>query len=313
MAGKSAVIFVHGIFSSPRTWDPLVKLLTADSEVSSAYDMLAFEYQTPRWNWRLTRRIPDFNAVADSLSTFIEVECATRQRLVLVSHSQGGLIVQRCLARMVESGRGMELGKIRRVVLLACPNNGSELLLLIRKSAKFWVHPQERELRPISDSVIETQRRVLSNVVFADQIASDRCPIPFAVYAGESDNVVTPGSAISVFPLARVIPGDHNSILRADSNEHRTFTTIKANLLFALSERFPDPRAGLVPGNPSTRQEQYLSPDKRTPLMRVTTTTTQGAVSRSQGIEIYDAETRDLWIQAQMTSPTAQLGHDDAD
>jgi len=144
----AAAVFVHGIFSSPRTWDPLVTLLAQDAQVSDAFDVVRFGYQSPRWNMRLTQRIPDFNTVADSLSTFIEVECSDYQRLVLVSHSQGGLVIQRYLARMLAESRGMELVKVRRVVLLACPNSGSELLLLVRRSVWFWRNPQERAQAP---------------------------------------------------------------------------------------------------------------------------------------------------------------------
>jgi len=307
------MVFIHGLFSSPRTWDPLVKLLSQDPDVSSAYDIFRFEYQSPHLNWRPTRRIPDFNTIADSLSTFIEVECASYERLVLISHSQGGLIIQRYLARMIAQSRGLELDKIRRIVLLACPNNGSELLLLARKASIFWRHPQERDLRPLSDSVMEAQRRVLSNVVYADKAAPDRCHVPFAVYAGESDNVVTPASANSVFPRVGALPGDHFSILQANSVEHRTFTTVKANLLLALSESFCVPRH--VMPNEGRQQVRSTSPHRevQTPIMKVTTTTEEGGISRSQEIEIFDSEAADLWIHAHTSSSRTQPEQNDAD
>ena len=160
MTAAAATVLVHGLFSSSRTWDPLVSLLESDSDISNPLRILLFDYSSPKWNWRVTRRIPDLSTVADSLSTFIEVECAAYDRLILVGHSQGGLIIQTYLAKMLADGRGLDLGKIRRVVLLACPNNGSELLLLFRKSAKFWSHPQERELRPLAASIVDVQRRV---------------------------------------------------------------------------------------------------------------------------------------------------------
>ena len=50
-------------------------------------------------------------------------------KIVLVTHSQGGLIVQRYLARRLASGHGEELRRIRRIVMYACPNNGSQALL----------------------------------------------------------------------------------------------------------------------------------------------------------------------------------------
>jgi predicted alpha/beta hydrolase family esterase len=295
VAPESAAVFVHGLFSAGKTWDPLIGLLAKDTQVSSSYDLMRFEYQSPRWNWRLTRRIPDFNTIADSLATFYEVECSSYDRLVLISHSQGGLIIQRFLSRMLGQSRGLELQRIRRIVLLACPNNGSEFLLVTRKLVAFWRNRQERELRPITDSVVEAQRRVLNNIVHADGASSDRCPIPFAVYAGESDNIVTPASAGSVFPRVGALPGDHSSILRADSTEHRTFTTVKANLQLALSE------SSLVGSAVDHRVLQG-------PVMLVTTT--EGSGSKSQKIEIFDANAANLWIQAHRKARTEADAND---
>lgn len=310
MGNDAAVVLVHGLFSASATWNPLAALLGQDAKLSTEYELLRFAYQSPKWNWRPTRRIPDFNTIADSLTTYFEVECARYPRVVLVSHSQGGLIIQRFLARMISQGRGYDLVKIRRVVLLACPNNGSELLLLIRQSAKLWRNPQERDLRPLSDAVIEAQRTVMRSIVFADIVAADRCPIPFAVYAGESDNIVTPPSARSIFPHAGALPGDHTSILKADSTTHRTFTTMKANLLLALTEPPPESRGRrrLTHGRTGSMRGKIEGP-----LMKVTTTTTEGQVSRSQKIEIFDKEAADLWIQSYRTSTVTQPEQDDAD
>lgn len=310
MGNDAAVVLVHGLFSSPETWNPLAALLDQDAELSTEYDLLRFAYQSPKWNWRLTRRIPDFNTIADSLSTYFEVECARYPRVILVSHSQGGLIIQRFLARMISQGRGFDLAKIRRVVLLACPNNGSELLLLIRQSAMFWKNPQEQELRPLSDAVLDAQRTVIRSVVFADVVGADRCPIPFAVYAGESDNIVTPASAKSVFPHAGALPGDHVSILKADSTTHRTFTTMKANLLLGLNEPPPGSRGRR---NVAEGRVGSMRGDIEGPLMKVTTTTKEGRISRSQKIEIFDKEAADLWIRSFRTSTATQPEQDDAD
>ncbi len=118
--------------------------------------------------------------------------------------------------------------------MFACPNSGSELFMLIRRSMKGWRHPQERELRPINEAVNDALRVVLNRVVHATHISSDQCPIPIIAYAGESDNVVTPASAKGVFPRTGIIPGDHFTIVQPDSANHRAYTTLKANLLEAL-------------------------------------------------------------------------------
>jgi|GEM_PF-6418000 len=236
-----AAVFVHGLFSSKRVWQRFEELFTADGEVSDSVDRLYFEYDSPLVNLNIARRIPDFGTVADSLATFLDVEGAEYARLALVTHSQGGLIVQRYLAKMLADGRGADLARIRRIIMFACPNDGSELLLLFRRPL-VRRHAQERDLRPLADSVSETRRRIMNSVVYARNVAPDRCPIPLAVYAGESDNVVTRASAVSSFPTAGALPGDHSSVVQPDSPRHRSYTTLRKNLMLARQEPFPATR-----------------------------------------------------------------------
>src|ERR1700722_9348002 len=142
-----------------------------------SYDIKCFEYSSPKWNLKPTQRIPDFETVAGSLSTFLDVECAKYRNIVFIAHSQGGLVVQRFLSQMLADSRGRDLARISRVVLLACPNNGSEFLLALRRPfGVLWVHRQERQLRPFVDSVAEAQRRVMKDIIFATSISSGKCP-----------------------------------------------------------------------------------------------------------------------------------------
>jgi hypothetical protein len=195
-----------------------------------------FEYAARVASFHPLRRIPNYNDVADSLWTFLSHELADYPRLVLVSHSQGGLVVQRMLARTLADGRGQELARIRRIVMFACPNSGSELALEWRRRVWFWFNPQERDLRPLSEAVTEAQRTVLRQIVHATSVSADRCPIPIAVYAGESDGIVTPTAARHVFPDVGVLPGDHFSIIQPDASTHRSYTTLRSDLLAALSD-----------------------------------------------------------------------------
>jgi len=204
-------------------------LIESDPDLAQ-FSVLHFEYSSPKFNWNPLRRIPDFNILADNLQTFLEIEAADYTDLIIVSHSQGGLVVQRFLSRMLSNARGRDLERIRRVVMFACPNSGSEVLLAARRSGTFWRNPQERELRPINDSVADSQKIVLGRVIYASCIASDQCPIPIIAYAGESDNIVTAASARGVFPNTGVLPGDHFSIIQPNSREHRAFRTLKMNL-----------------------------------------------------------------------------------
>ncbi|MEW2556649.1 alpha/beta fold hydrolase [Streptomyces zhihengii] len=229
--GQIGVVLVHGLLSSPDVWDPFRKLLDTDRELSFVTP-LPFEYSTPYFRFNPLRRIPSFDDIADSLQMFLRVEAGAFDDIVLVSHSQGGLIVQRHLHRMLSAGRGAELTRIRLVCTFACPNSGAELLHTFRRRF-VRKHPQERELRPLNALVAETHSTVINRVVHAERATASTCPIPFRVYAGESDNIVTPTSARGAFPGAGVLPGDHSTLVRPDSVTHRSYTTLRADLTFA--------------------------------------------------------------------------------
>ncbi|MCF1596968.1 alpha/beta fold hydrolase [Streptomyces muensis] len=227
--GRLGVVFVHGFNSSAAMWEPFTSLIDRDAELDFVRP-LPFSYDTRLWQAGPLRRVPDFDTVADSLKEFLDTETEGFDRLMLVCHSQGGLIGQRCLARMLAEGRGKDLTRMRRVVLFACPNNGSQFALGLRRGL-LRRNPQERQLRPLDQQITDTQRTILRDIVNAREVTSRACPIPFSVYAGETDNIVTPASARSVFPDAAVLPGDHSGIVRPTSREHRSFSTLRRLML----------------------------------------------------------------------------------
>ncbi|MFD5407235.1 alpha/beta fold hydrolase [Streptomyces griseorubiginosus] len=169
--------------------------------------------------------------MADRLKEYLATEAEGYEQLVLLAHSMGGLVVQRCLTRMLAEGRGRELRRIRRVVLLACPNSGAQILQSLRRGAMGRRHPQERQLRPLDEEVTFTRRVLMRDVVHASRVTERTCPIPFSVCAGESDNIVPAASAQDVYPDAAALPGNHSDIARPDSPKHRTYTTLRRLLL----------------------------------------------------------------------------------
>ncbi|WP_194894606.1 alpha/beta fold hydrolase [Catenulispora pinisilvae] len=231
------IVFVHGINSSPSMWDAFADLLAHDPELTQilAEPTPRFGYATGLWRpwWRPLQVIPSITTAADSLKEYLTTEAGRYEGLVLVGHSQGGLVIQRCLVRLLSEGRGRELARIRRVVLLARPNTGSQLALAARR-ALIRSNPQERALRPYDELMADTLRVIALDVIYAPSEPSDRsCRIPFSIYVGEQDGVVTRASAQAMFPEAAALPGDHFSIARPTSHDHRTYATVKRLLLQA--------------------------------------------------------------------------------
>ncbi|MFD9723048.1 alpha/beta fold hydrolase [Streptomyces sp. NPDC059072] len=238
------VVFVHGFVSSAATWDEVRKHLARTGDLAIQEPDPVFEYATgmlgskpfrlpysPRKPLSLQnplalngvlRVLPTLDTVADSLVAYVDTEAAGFERLVLVGHSMGGLVIQRFLARMLSHRRGADLARIRRVILLACPNQGSDLALVFRKRLP-WGNVQEKALRPFDEPVNRTRALVLEHIVNARDVTESTCPIPFSVYAGAEDGVVSVASAQSSFPRAASLPGNHFTIL----HNKRTFNTLE--------------------------------------------------------------------------------------
>lgn len=229
--GDIAVILVHGIFSSKKTWSDIATRISEDPDLQPLCDIFYIEYSTPKIRLHPLRRIPDYNAVADNLKNRMDVDIAQYSKVVMISHSQGGLIVQRYLARMINAGRGLDLARVRAVILLACPNEGSQLLLSVRTNAFFWRHAQERQLRPLNRDVLEARHTVLRAVQNATHCDAYHCHIPIYAYGGTTDNVVSTESAKGIFEHWATLPGDHSSIIHAPTADSETFKSIKNHLL----------------------------------------------------------------------------------
>lgn len=231
MDNRPRVIFVHGLFSSAKTWDGIRALLRDDQSFPDE-DSLCYEYRSPKFLLNPLRKIPNFDDLADGLRTFIQNRNEDGRPIILVSHSQGGLIVQRFLARSLTSELYDDIRIIKMIIMFACPNSGSDLMLSARKLIPFWRHSQEKQLRPLNRPVAEARRIVVARIVSAQEGDADSLFIPIHLYAGESDNVVNSVSAHEGFPAKNtgVIKGDHSSIIQARRVEDDSYKVLRKHI-----------------------------------------------------------------------------------
>ena len=108
---SAGVILLHGIGRTGASMQPLAARL-----VGAGYDTLALDYPS---------RARDLSALADWLQARAGAWCEAQARVHLVTHSMGGLVARVFVARY----RPAHLG---RVVMLAPPNQGSEIADLLR-------------------------------------------------------------------------------------------------------------------------------------------------------------------------------------
>ncbi|WP_415949365.1 alpha/beta fold hydrolase [Streptomyces sp. KLOTTS4A1] len=244
---RLGVVFVHGFNSGPDVWEAFRERIAEDDSLAFA-DTLAFEYTTGLVRMRPDRRIPSLDTVSDSLKTYLEVRTSGFEQLVLVGHSMGGLVIQRYLVRMLNEGRGEQLARIRRVVLFATPNTGSEILRGMRQL--LGTNPQERELRVLDETVRDTHARVIHDIARASAVTERTCPIPFSVFAGTDDKVVPRASAQGYFPDVGALPGDHFSIVpQKRDRDHASYTTLRY-LLEKTKDGTDPPGAAPAAGEP---------------------------------------------------------------
>jgi Alpha/beta hydrolase family len=228
----ATLVTIHGFWSSPATWERLNSVWRADEELDGLR-IHPFGYSSPR-KTRLplsATRVPDYNDVAQTLATEYTAVLGGVSDIAIVTHSQGGLILQRFLAWMVSEGRARELSRIRSVIMLACPNGGSEYLESLRRALGYRRHPQAGSLQVLDRQVADTQRIVLRTIVNAVTIDDHQCHIPFHVYAGSSDEIVKAASAQAAFPGASTIAGNHFMILDPASPGNHTAEIVKHHLL----------------------------------------------------------------------------------
>ena len=270
----ATLVTVHGFWSSPATWDRLCAVWQADDELEGL-QVHGFAYPSPKkrrlpFSWT---RVPDFDDLAQMLAAEYATKLGRASSIAFVTHSQGGLILQRFLAWMISEGRARELARIGTIIMLACPNGGSQYLASIRHALGYGRHPQAANLEVLSKQVADTQRAVLTRIVHASGVDDHQCLIPFHVYAAGSDAIVSAASAQAAFPGAGTLAGNHFTILDPAAPGNRTADIVKQHILADLTERPRASAEGAEPAVPA-RLAEHGKPGV--------------SLSRTQGVQVGD-------------------------
>lgn len=234
-SSKGVIVFVHGFGSSPDCWIPLLDLLRKDEAITSRFDFDCFRYPTPRFNFNPLRRIPRLKEVAEKLRDHLDSKEFWDREIMMVGHSQGGLVIHAYIAHMLAKSRGRQLQPIRQVITFATPHYGSTTLFFLRRIASrlFWFfdNPQERSLRVHDPDTAEIVNAVAQHASKTNEANEGNWPIPVHCFVGLGDDVVPEASAKGPFASHKSIEGDHFEVLTPESHEDGRYRELTELLL----------------------------------------------------------------------------------
>jgi pimeloyl-ACP methyl ester carboxylesterase len=214
---KHLLLFVHGFCSDHTTWDPMLRCLRHDAQMSARYDVETVDYKTAPVALPVVRRLPkvkEIGAYLDETFRALMYDPQTGENryinATLIGHSMGGLAIKAMLTGMLDARRGHEFAFIRQAIFFATPHLGSMTLEGFRGFlGKLISNPQEEILRGFNEEITQLHHRTLTHITRAKRRDADEYPLPMTAFWGMEDNIVAPHSAQGLLDVAFPLPGSH--------------------------------------------------------------------------------------------------------
>ena len=236
----SLVIFVHGFNSGPECWDTLTTLMKGDAALTSQFHWECFDYQSKvlKGLFNMLSKVPDFDDITAKLDQYLcERFNAPYEELFLVGHSQGGLIIQAWLEKVIIDD-ARRLKTLRESIFLCTPTLGSTIATGARNVVfSLLSNPQERRLRVLDPVVAKTRRLVEERIVETSLRDSGHWTTPILSIWGQDDNVVSAVAAQASFDNVLTVDGDHSSVLKPVDRKDDRYTVLIGALLNPVGHR----------------------------------------------------------------------------
>lgn len=218
-----AIVFIHGLGGSRKTWGAFGDLIKADSDLSGLYDVVYYNYPTYFFPLPFVKKGPKVQILADGLVTFLHSTCSIYDQVHLVSHSLGGLVARQCVLKKLKeaSPRKPSLGTI---TFFAVPCNGAGLASVASYTSPFNL--QARQVCRSSDFIDN-----LNEAWVAGKL-DGQLKVKYVV--GGLDNVITSESARSHYGNERVetiVDKGHINIVKPTNAQEQSFLIVKQMLL----------------------------------------------------------------------------------
>lgn len=217
---RKLALFIHGWrgASDEATWGKFPDLIRGDISLSPTFDVALFSYDTAATK---LGHAPPISQVAQELRAQIETDWQNYREIVIVAHSQGGLVARRYVADQIRDKRPCP---VRRVLFFATPHMGA----LAGAAASFAPGMSAQTHGLAYDS------QDLQTLLLDEKATRAHLKIRAKFVVAGRDGIVGVTSAWgSHGPGDLVILGglDHRSIVKPQDATHRGFKIARAFLL----------------------------------------------------------------------------------
>lgn len=232
---KSLVLLAHGFTGKQiDTWGDFPSLLREDDALRN-FDIHCWEYPTSlgmsyflsKLQGHFRRNDPAISTLGQGLRTELDYYAEGYDRIVLVGHSMGGLVIQSFIIEEILRGRTEHLDRLTDVLLYGTPSGG----LVKARMASFL----KNQIADMSDygPFIQNLRSEWKRWV-DEQRDDEGSPARFqlTLVAGLEDSFVPRDKVLGPFDYAlkNEIPGDHSTLVKPTSREDLSYVILKKRL-----------------------------------------------------------------------------------
>lgn len=217
------IVFIHGFGGSIKAGLNFAEIVAMDEKLKG-WSVRSFGYTTglaPNMYGIWTGR-PSLPKLSQLLRSTIENRIPKQNRIALVAHSMGGLVVQRAILDDKELR-----DRLSFVFLFGTPSDGLQKASFGRRFLKLF-RQQNRQVRDMAhDSEFIADLRKRRPKVFNNP------PFVFRVSAGDKDEFVPASSSLKPFDKSfqRVVPGNHLQIIRPKNKDNESVKLVVNTIL----------------------------------------------------------------------------------
>ncbi|MNU65556.1 Alpha/beta hydrolase family protein [compost metagenome] len=214
---ENIVCFVHGFSGDPEsTFKPIPEFIIIEEDLNG-WDVISIGYSTdlmPNIGKGLWAANPDLKKVANYLQTNLDILFEHYNRVALIGHSMGGLVIQRAILNRDD------LHKISHVLFYGTPSGGLKKAWFLR-----WFKNQINDMDHKGEFIKNLRREW-------DQRFNHSYPFKFATVAGELDEFVPTNSSLDPFTKEYhcITTGNHITMVKPENNLDTSFQVIRKML-----------------------------------------------------------------------------------